>query len=282
MSVVKHAQNLSSESSDRLPSENVWASFPMEECLYYPGRYFYWWDDFHNVPLLTTNTADEAVYASYIDTSNTITALATEKNRGVLRLLADATDNDGPVVTMQGNTGNSILLDDNTAADRCDLWYEHRFRKSSITAEQCAVFIGFVEEARAADNGLMADDSGIPTATIDALGFSCLHASPAALDFVWQKASQTRQEIADVDVLVASTWYKNGFRYNTANLTDKRGIVYINNVDFGTYLTGTQMAASTFPDGEELVWAAGLKTGEATSVTMDLDWIRIGHKLLTT
>ena len=280
---IQPSANLGSErTGDRLTSPALWSTLNMTEVLHEPFMYVYWKDDFHFTPVLTTASGaiNRYPYMSFIDTSDTITTLATEKMLGVLRLSADGTDNDGPVITMQGNDGTHVLISD-AAGDDMPLWFESRWRKSSITNNQASIFLGFVEEARGVDNGLMTDDTGVPTSTIDQIGFNVAQASGSALDFTWHLASQARQELADVDVLVIDTWYKHGFDYQPSRDTTERMKVFINNIQHTSFVTGTQIAAGTFPE-DELIFAAGLKTGEATAVTMDLDWVAFCQKIRAT
>ena len=264
------------EDTSRFRSPAIWGSFPMTRHLYNPDHFVWWWDDFDFMPALTdaTTAINRYPYMSYIDTSNTIVKLATEKMLGVLRLSADATDNDGPVVSMAGDA-NCVVISD-TAGDDMPMWFESRWRKSSITNNQAAFFNGFVEETRAVNDGVLTDDSGIIIATIDAIGFRALHDAGSELDFAYQKASAAVQEIANIDTLVADTWYKNGFKYQpaaTAKPAAERVAVFVNGIENATYVTGTNIAAATFPDAEEVQWAFALKTGEATAVTADVDWV---------
>ena len=287
---VMPQQNFSAyNDSDRHPQKAIWGDYPYDQKDRHPTQWIYWFDDFTFVPSLTsaTTAVNRWPYMSYIDTGNTIVALATTKTIGVLRLSVDASDNDGPVITLPGDASVAFMLDDNTAADRRKLWFDARWKKSSVTDNQCAVFIGLTEEARAVDNGLMADDSAAITTTIDAIGWRVLQDNGEELDFVWQKASQTPVELvaaavtttnSDATGLVADTYIKTGFKYDPERPAANRIATYINNVQGTAWGTATQMAAATFPDGEELVFAAGAKAGEATAVTFDIDWIRMAQK----
>ena len=292
MGVVQHAQQLAAYNTDRYPSPAIWSSFPNQEHNNRRGYYYELWDDFQNCPSLTAASgAINRLYMSYIDTSDTIAGLATEKSRGVLRLTSAATDNNAPVVT--SHDGNCVMLDDNTSPDNQPLWFEARWRKSSITVNQAAIFMDLTEEARGVDNGLMVDDTAVMTTTIDGIGFR-VKQDANELDFTWQKASQANQEMANIisttnsaaAALAVSTWYKTGFLYGGGDpvLHDatQRIKVIVNNVTYTTYVTATNMAASTFPDGEEMQLAFGLKNGEGTSCTFDVDWVRLAQKMLST
>src|SRR3990167_7596625 len=127
-------RNLSAEATtpDRFPSESIWASFPMDEHLSFPGQYFHYFDDFDICPSLTsaTTAVNRFPYMSFIDTSDTIVTLATQKNDGVLRLATAATDNNGPVVGFAGTTtaeGACFSISD-TAGGGKTRWDETRRR----------------------------------------------------------------------------------------------------------------------------------------------------------
>lgn len=282
--ILQPSANLGSErTGDRLTSPALWEKFNSYERVHEAFSHVYWEDDFHVTPVLTTASGaiNRYPYMSYIDTGNTITTLATEKMLGVLRFSVDASDNDGPVITMQGNDGTQVVISD-TAGDDMPLWFEARWRKSSVTDNQCAMFLGLTEEARGVDNGLLVDDTGV-LADIDHIGFNVAHDNGEELNFAYTKSGQTDVElIAAVDSLVIDTWYKNGFKYIPTNDTAERITVYVNNLPQSTFVTGTQIATATFPDAEELVFSAGVKAGEATAVTMDLDWVRLAQKIRAT
>ena len=289
---VQPQLNTAAYNTDRRRQQAIVGSFPRARHLDNPEDFLYWWDDFHFIPSLTsaTGAVNRYPYMSYIDTSDTITTLATEKSRGVLRLTTAGTDNNAPVITMQGNDGNHVMFDDNTAADRRNLWFDSRWRKDSVADNICAMFVGFVEEARAVNNGLMTDDSAVLITTIDGIGYRVLQDNGEELDFTWQTASQTNQEKANLVTttnsaatgLVASTWIKTGFRYDVDAEVAKRIKLFINNKEDAGYITATNMAAATFPDGEELVFAAGSKNGAGTAALFDLDWIWFAQEMLAT
>jgi len=224
-------------------------------------------DDFLNTPSLSAD-ADTAKYAAYIDTSNTITQLATEVT-GVVRLALDASDNDECWITAGGNSGVLGVISDTAGADR-KMWFECRFRPSSITDH--SYFIGLAEEGLAGGD-TMVDDTGVLKTTADFIGFRSLAGSPSVLNFVYQKASQTLQTvITTAQTMVASTWYRVGFKYDPSEVTAKRIKIYVDGTEQTTYVTGTNIAAATFPDAEELTFLAGHKNGAATATNLDLDW----------
>lgn len=288
---VRPQQNFSAyNTADRHNQAAIWGDFPYQNRFRFPTQWIYWFDDFTFVPSLTsaTTAVNRWPYMSYIDTSDTIVALATTKTIGVLRLSVAATDNNAPVITLSGDASVAFMLDDNTTADRRKLWFDARWKKSIVTDNGVSIFMGLSEEARSVNNGLMTDDDGLPITTIDVVGFNVLQDNGEELDFVWQKASAAKQEHAALVTttnsaatgLAADTYIKTGFKYDPEEPTATRMGIYINNIEDANHLTGTQMAAATFPDGEELVFAAGAKVGAGAAATFDIDWIEIAQRQL--
>lgn len=214
-------------------------------------------------------------YKSYEDNSNTITQVATEVG-GVLRFTGAAADNNESWLQSGYSTGVLGKISDTAGSDKLMI-FEARFRVSSVVDDVCSLFLGLTEEGLAAQNTKV-DDTGV-FADKDRIGFETVHTNGgttgtnAALNFIYEKAGQTAQTlISGVKTLVADTWYKVGFVYDPAAEASKRIRVYVDNVEQSTYVTATQIATATFPDGEELAFLAGMKAGTATASNLDLDW----------
>lgn len=205
-------------------------------------------------------------YLSYEDTGNAIAPLETEVG-GVIRISLDATDNDETWI--QPGTAKSVLgkVSDTAGQDKLML-FESRFRVGQINEQN--VLIGLSEEGLAvadtiSDAGALADK--------DFLGFFIQEGSGSALKFGYRKSGQALQTLATFGTsLVASTWYKVGFVYDPSAPSAKRLAWYVDNVEQSTYVTATNIADATFPDGEELNLLAGIKNGTAAIRTLDLDW----------
>lgn len=273
---VTPARNLYGEITDRFLSPAIWASFPWQERMRDPSTYLDHFDDFHNLPDLSAD-ANGDLYATYIDTSNTISTLVSEKMNGVCRLSLDATDNDGPVLQMSG-TGNCVMISD-TAGDDLPLWFEARWRKSSVSDNAIACFIGLAEEALTADDGVLVDDTGVLTDK-DHIGFNVAHDNGEELNFAYVKAGQTDNELmAALDSLVAATWVKTGFQYSPDFPTTQRIKIHLNNSEQSTYVTGALIAAAAFPDAEELTPTFAAKNGTGATSQLDIDWFRIAQKM---
>ncbi len=277
--------NLTTDTS-RTPSPAVWGNCP--------------WDDIQKGLLSGIAIGDEFVnaddedgvdtnYLRYIDTSNTIrilvpdtTALATGSRGGVLRLATDATDNDSPIIQYQHANGTAPFLIGNTAGAAWPLWFECRIRKSSITDNQAAFFVGLAQVGAAANDGLLEDNTGDLVNSISAIGFRALHDNGEELDFVYQDGGQTAptEVMANITSMVASTWIKLGFVYNPAAEASKKIKIFVNNREQSTYITTTNIDATTFPENDAMTFVFGLKNGEGTATTADIDWWRCAQSYL--
>lgn len=223
-------------------------------------------------------------YKAYIDTSSTLAQLATVTG-GAIALTTEAADNE-EVSICQGGAGTaaavSVLGALTRGANAKLTCFETRFKLNSITDNVNAIFIGLMEENGAVHNALV-DDTGAVIDN-DYIGFSVVHANGgtagtnALLNAVYKKDGATAQtNIAGVQTLVADTWYKAGFVFDPQAPAAQRISWYIDNTEQSTYVTDTQMAASTFPDGEEMGFTAAIKTGSAAAGVLTIDWWAFGQ-----
>lgn len=233
------------------------------------GYFFY--DDyltFANTTAVATNVGRYASqgggYLSYEDTGGSITQLASEVG-GAIRIATDTTDNDE--VWMQPGMATSVMGKVASSSGKLMI-FETRFRVGQVT-DSYNIFLGMSEEGLAAadtvtDAGALADK--------DFLGFWVTEADGDSLKFGYRKAGGALQTIATVGAIAASTWYKVGFVFDPDEPSSRRIKICLDNIESSTYVTGSQISASTFPDGEELNFLAGLKNGAGAIKTLDLDW----------
>lgn len=270
----------SASDTRRIPSASIWGQCPVLAIMAGEIDGICVWEQFTNQD---DEDGNDAGWERYIDTSNTIrnlvvdtTAVETGSRGGVLRLLTDATDNDGPVIQYQTANGAAPFLIGNTAGAAWKLWYEARIRKSTITDNQCAIFAGLSQVNCAADNGLLTDDTGDVVDSISAIGFRVLHDNGEELDFVYQDAAQTSpvEVIANITAMVASTWIKVGFVYDPNEVDARKIKIYVNGDEQGTYVTTANIDAATFPENDAMTLVFGSKNGEATACNFDIDWVR--------
>ena len=262
----------------RMPSANIWASCPIFELLCGQRDGIRWVDDFVTQD---TEDASDAGYMRYIDTSDTIrtlaantTALATGSRGGVLRLSVAATDNNAPIIQLQTANGALPFLIGNTAGAAWKLFFEARIRKSSITDNQCAFFCGLAQAGVAANDGLLDDNAGDVVDSISCIGFRAKHDNGEELDFVYQDSAQTAptEVIANIAAMVASTWVKVGFVYDPNAPAAEKISIFLNGVKQSTFVTTTNIDAATFPENDVMSPVVGAKAGEATAVSLDIDW----------
>lgn len=258
------------KNSDAGPSPSIWGREPLRLD---PNAGIDIFDDFLNFGgLLTSNTgqyASQAGYTSYQDASNLITQLATERT-GVVRIETDATDNDESWLQPGGATSVEGVISTTAGANLKFLW-EARVRLTQVASGN--LFVGFTEEGTAAADFI--NDAGTATADKDILGFLQLEAAPTVLMVYYKKAGQTAQTlIASAKVLAADTWYKLGIVYDPAQPASKQVRFFVDGVELTTYITATQLAADTFPNGEELNELFGVKNSTTVAKKLDIDWRR--------
>jgi hypothetical protein len=214
-------------------------------------------------------------YTSYIDTSGTLLGSGTEK-AGVLAMYHTNTDN--KETWLQSGDAASVLGAISDVAANAHLTaFECRFKVNSVVDDVNAIFLGLAEEATVAENAKV-DDTGVMV-NKDYIGFDSVHTNGgtagtnAILRWVYKKSGQTAAtKIATLQTMVADTWYKVGFVYDPNAPTAKRITCYLDNVKQSTYITGTNIATATFPDGEEMGFLAGIKSGTGTAGYLYLDW----------
>lgn len=281
--------------TDRWLSPNVWADFPFAEIAAGSCDAHVEGDDFKYGTGAEDAVDDTGLpfgYDRYIDTGNTISvAAATATNYfGTLAMVTDATDNDGPVIhRVQGTNALGVVTAPfwigNTADASFPLWFEARWKISSVADDAMAIAIGLasgVNDTRAADNGLLTDNTGDIVDSISFIGFRTIHVNSgtagtnAKLGFAYQDGGQTTPVDVSTNLatLTADTYVKTGFYYNPDAPNAKKITLFVNNATQTSYVTNTNIDTSTFPENDMMGFVAGFKTGSATACTMTLDWWR--------
>ena len=132
------------------------------------------------------------------------------------------------------------------------------------------MFLGLAEEGSAAADFITDADA---MADKDFIGFKILADALTTLKFVYKKAGQTEQVVFSYGTAIAvDTWYKVGFIYDPSATAAKKITAYVDNVEQTTYVTSTNLAAATFPLGEEMSPIFGVKNSAATAKKLKLDW----------
>ncbi len=232
--------------------------------------------DLYNCPKFATTVSQMGLIALQ-DTGVTIQGDPAQS--GVMQWAGQDADNDCGTLTAAGGVGTSFVI---STTDPRELWYEIGLRKSNVTDNGMAFFAGLTEEAmNAATNTLLATDSA-DLADKDLIGFHVDQANGDSIDFVYNKASAggVTVKIAGLSAMVAATWYKLGFHFNPLAPTANRITIYLNGQPQTTFVTGTNISASTFPAGEELVPTIAVKVGSGSLTdTFDVRLWEVAQRL---
>lgn len=233
------------------------------------GAGLFLYDDFESFPNLTVTTAAGQLqppngYFAYIEADATVGSI--RQNTGdpsVITLLtstdaADGNDHDTTLATNY-NVGSLGKISD-TAGDAKLTIVEFRFRLNSVTNGDGSIFLGLGEEGLAAANTPLVTDTTHKLSSDDLIGFTVLENDNDALLFQYRKNGAAIQTVLTYGTaLAADTWYNAGFVYDPSAPDSQQIAVYINNEEQSTYVTAAQIAASTFPDGENLAMYASIK-----------------------
>lgn len=257
------------------PSPIIWGNVPEHtECLIRPELGRSVWHDFMSYQprlVAASNVAENGELYARLDTGVTLQGEATI-DTGLVMAHDGSTDNDEGVLSGGGNTGVCGIIS-TTAGVAKKLCFEMSVAKNTVANNGLMFFAGLSEEGLAAAETLV-DDTGA-LASKDFIGFSNLADDGDSLDVVYRKAGQALTAVEDAAyTLVADTYYKLGMVYDPAEDTDHKITFYIDGVDICSYVTAANLAAATFPLGEELTWLFATKIGEAAAAKAYIRWIR--------
>lgn len=243
-------------------------------------------DDFN---FMFSEDGSDDFYQKYIDTGNTIRLVASSSTvyGGQLALVTDATDNDSPVIQRVGvnaASGNIVPAMFSTTTLVHKHWFQARLKVTSVADDVNAFACGFAQVGRAADNGLLEDNTGDIVDSISFIGFRVKHTNGgttgtnAILEFVWQDGAQTAPVVCATSLatLVADTFINIGFKYDPLAEASKKISIFVNNLESTTYGTKTQMEASTFPSLDPMAFVLGQKNGSAAAGGVTIDkWFHV-------
>lgn len=204
-------------------------------------------------------------YKSYEDTGDVISQLPTAIGR--LSIAVASTNNNESWLQSCGGTG---VLGKITSAAITKMWFEARVATSQILTQN--FFVGLSEEGLAAADTIT--DAGA-MASKDFIGFRALEDAPSKIDIVYRKAGQAEQEVlAEAHTLVADTFVNLGFVVDPGpGVSGSQRIkFFVNGTQQGSYVTDTQIAATTFPSGEEMAFLIGGKNANAANTFLCEGW----------
>jgi hypothetical protein len=253
----------------RTRSRKLWQQCPVSQLIGNELDGYYFFDDFLNCPTMSP-ASNLGLYASYIDTGDTIKGMAAERT-GVVELLTAATDNNETWITTGGNTAPMTGISDVAGnAYNVPFWFEARLKVQNVANSQKNIYVGLASIARAAadtitDGGVLGDFGFI--------GFNQAEAAGATVNAMYQKIGQALTvNQAAIATLVADTYVKLGFRYDPNAPPAKRITWFLNNAEQSTYVTSTQAQAATFPGAVVMAMLLGVKNGAAAVHRVQMDW----------
>jgi hypothetical protein len=252
----KHKSN-----NDGRFSDAIWGDLP-EEIKFDPTVGIYRVEDFANFGVVRPVASNigyyvgkAGPYVSFEDTGNAIVQDPTALGR-----LKITVDSDNDETNLQSNSGVGVLGKISTTAPR-KLWFETRIATAQIATQN--LFVGLMEEGVGGVTGAISDAGVI--ADKDYIGFQVAEGAASTVTFTYRKAGQTAQTpISSLHTLAADTFVNLGFVYEPGINPAQRIRVYVNGVRQGTYVTQAQVAAATFPNGEELAFTLAVSNAAAS------------------
>lgn len=251
-----------------------WEDCPVLQMLADPNVGYYFFDDFLDSFQDPTTTK---IYGKYLclDTGDCTLTATSDVLGGAVALLC-TTDNEDCGIRL--GTGSPFVISDRAASAK-KLWFEARVKVNAITNSLFGAFVGLTDETALAANFIA--DAGNDFADKDLIGFwkdETDDSTGAHVHFVYQITGQDFvTKIDTVATLVANTFIKLGFVYDPAAEPTKRIKVYVDGVEQSTYVTATDIATATFPDGEEMAPMAYVSAASASDGILTMDWWRIAQ-----
>lgn len=265
---VRPRMNLADALTDRLISPNIWTRIPYQSIQAKRRGGVFYYNDFEDATVYTSATV-QAGAKTFQDTGVTIQGVSGDG--GILEIAgADAINDDGAIEFAGGGVAGAFSI---SSTRLRPVAFEARVRWTSLA--QMGGFIGLAQPGFAAAGALV--DTTVALADKNLIGFHVANATGGltdTVDAVFRKSSQAVQTPGSaVKTLEANTWYKFGFLflpYSASGGAAHKLEYFIDNVLVASY---TNIAATTFPDGQYLTPAAALKALEASEKKMQLDWV---------
>jgi len=186
------------------------------------------------------------------------------RSGGGLIIKTGTADNDEINWVYGGATAAPFRISD-ASSEKAKLWYEFAILPSLITATQNGWFMGLCEVGGGALDALI-DDDGTIDAARDLVGFFKPEGDAGTVDFIYQKGAQTLQTVLNgFKTLNTTTPTKLGFVYDPNAPAAEQIRIYTDGIPETTFVTGTNIAAATFPDAILMAPTGGIKGDTAAA-----------------
>ncbi len=252
----------SSEDTDRGLSPKLWKGSHLEEILL--GRNttgLHWGDDFTGPTISGDN------YTLLEAESNATWAAVESVSDGRITLtLSTSDDEEGNLIYGDGE----FIIGNITENSGIAVYYESRWKVSSISDNVIAAYVGLMEPAMAGadiqndDDGVLSVKDWVLTRNVFTNGGTT--GTETGLDWAFATGSGAEVEvISDAATLEADTFIKTGLVFD-----GKSEIKYF--VNGLPNVTTSDPSDTQFPDTEGLTFGCGAKLGETTGGIFTLDW----------
>lgn len=251
------------EDTDRGRSPFLWKGSHFEEIVGMGNNTegMHWGDDFQSTPV----TAD--AYTLFESDGNASIGPVVSGDDGGIILAVSATDNQEANVAF---TVDSSIIDDIDTDSGFELYFEARWKVSSVVDDYIAAYVGLAEEAFT--GAAMQTDNTAVLSIKDYLMHRTVHRNGgtagrnAVLDAVFATAAGSEVDLkASVDTLVADTYVKTGFTFDGKTTVKS----FVNGVPS---VTTVSPAAAQFPNGEKLTFVCGMILGDGAAADLELAW----------
>lgn len=253
----------------RTPSPAIWQTCPWRALREGELDGLTYSSDFDgNIALANNQTIallDQGVIGCTAATAGTTITQITTKPYGVVHL-ESTTDNEDAIISVLGskNVAGQLVFESGK-----QLWMEACISVLNITDSKANAFCGFAEEGLVATTTLITASDAM--ADKDYVGFQRLFADGDKLDTVHNTAGGGGATTvkADAVTIAADTMIKVGMYCDGTT-------VYFYSA--GTVLADSVLLAATnFPDGEEMAFYFGIMLGHGDTFSAEIDWLRIAQ-----
>lgn len=265
MITMEYAKNAAD--TDRWPSPRLWAKFD-QEYLVRPGRAIHLFEDFVTFPTIAAG-AETTIYGGYKGFASTggLAAVADEIG-GVIDFSSDGDDEGASL----GQINFPFQIDRTLGS----VFFEARVKTSTIADTKHGFFLGMIDASALsatvpiAAAGTLADENFV--------GFHRLETDGDYVNTVYKANGVTQVTVKeDAKVLVADTYVKLGFTYDSSNY---RLSFYADGILLPDYKTIPTAAGTDFPNDVRLgLVFAVLNATASTPGSSKLDWWRAAQIL---
>ena len=243
-------------------SSALWDKCPLDRLLTNPGVGYGFVDDFvRAINVAAGAEAVRGVYKGFADTGGLVAD--SDEIGGVLNFSSDG-DNEGASLA-------TVMLPFQVDIGQGELWFEARFKTSTITDTKHGIVVGLIDAATLSATVPIAADGTL--ADEDFIGFHRLEGDGDTMDTVYAVGSVATPVTvkADALTLTVDTFYKVGLHFNPR---DGNKLEYwFNGAKLPDTVTVPAADGVTFPNDVRLglIFAVLNATG-TTPGSSDLDW----------